>query len=192
MSLAKNEMKLMAKEPPFALPVPSGRALHMDRHQAIFVWEHLVLVIWRGDVDAAAVKRLEDAALAVLRRNGNHAAMMGVIETTASAPSAEMRKATSESNDRLAEVGLVGIAGVLSQKGFAGSLMRGVITGLTLLSRTKYPFKVFERTEDGATWLCQRLAAHGARMSASESSLIIERARRHYAEYWARAHGTPA
>jgi hypothetical protein len=187
-TLAKSELQA-ARMPLFGSAEPSSRILHMDRHQAIIVWGHVVIVVWRGDVDAAAVQRLESATIDVLRRHRNRAAVMGVVEPTAAAPSPEMRKATSISNDRLSELGLVGVAGVLSQHGFAGSLMRGVITGLTMLSRTRYPFKVFDNHDDGAVWLSQRLAAYDARMSARECSLVVGRARRHYAEQWARAYG---
>ncbi|HWO13398.1 MAG TPA: hypothetical protein VNN80_28050 [Polyangiaceae bacterium] len=191
MTLAKFELEA-AKLPPLAAAQPSSRILHMDRHQALVVWDHLVLVMWRGDVDAAAVHRLESAVVDVLRRHRNRAALMGVVEPTATTPSTEMRKASSLSNDRMTELGLVGIAGVLSQHGFAGSLMRGVITGLTLLSRTRYPFKVFDNHDDGALWLSQRLAAYDARMPARECALVVARARRHYAEQWARAYGESA
>jgi hypothetical protein len=156
----------------------------MDRNQAVVVWDHLVLVIWRGVCDAAAVQRLERAGMDVLRRHPRGAALMGVVESTGVPPSAEMRKASAAVNDRLARQGLVGVAGVLTQTGFAGSVVRGVITGLTLLSRSDYPFKVFDNHTEAAAWLCQRLGTKGARMGALECAQVIGSYRALYGEHW--------
>jgi len=184
--LVKNEVPA-PKPPAFAMQAP-GKLLHMDEHQALAVWDHLVLVIWRGQVDANAVKRLETAGIDVLRQHPRGAGVMGVIESTAVPPSSEMRTLSAQSNDRLAKLGLVGIAGVLSHKGFSGSVMRGVITGLTLLSRSKYPFKVFENHEAGAAWLSKRLAAGGEQMGALECANVVGHYRRKYLEYYQRNH----
>jgi hypothetical protein len=156
----------------------------MDRHQALVVWDHLVLVIWRGVCDTAAVQRLERAGLDAQRRHPAGIALMGVVESTGVPPSAEMRKASTASNDRLARHGLVGVAGVLTQTGFAGSVVRGVITGMTLLSRSDYPFKVFEDHTHAAAWLSQRLATKGERMGALEAAQVIGGYRAMYAEHW--------
>lgn len=164
----------------------------MDRHQALVTWDHLVLVIWRGTCDAAAVQRLERAGMEILRRHPRGAALMGVVESTGVPPSAEMRKASAAANDRLAQHGVVGVAGVLTQTGFAGSVVRGVITGLTLLSRSDYPFKVFENHTEAAAWLGQRLASKGARMGALEASQVIGSYRSMYAEHWQRHWSAPA
>ncbi len=162
---------------------PSGKLLHMDQHQALAVWDHLVLVIWRGEVDLAAVQRLERAGVEALKRHPRGVGLMGVVESTAVPPSAEMRKQSAASNDRLARLGMVGIAGVLSQKGFAGSVMRGVITGLTLLSRAEHPFKVFENHSDGAVWLAKRLSERGEHMGAVECGAIVGSYRSQYEQF---------
>jgi hypothetical protein len=173
-----------AKPPPSALLRLPGKLLHMDRDQALVTWERLVLVIWRGECHSIAVRRLEQAGIEALRQHPRGVALMGVVEATASPPSSEMRKASALTNDRLAQLGLVGIAGVLSHSGFAGSVMRGVITGLTLLQQVKYPFKVFENHTDGAAWLCKCLAANKAPMGALECANVVGQYRSTYGEHW--------
>jgi hypothetical protein len=182
---AKNEQP-GAKLPQFMMQQASGRLLHMDQHQALAVWDHLVLVIWRGEVDVAAVQRLERAGLETLRRHPRGIALMGVIESTAVPPSAEMRKLSAASNDRMAKQGLVGIAGILSQQGFAGSVMRGVITGLTLISRAEHPFKVFENHTDGAIWLAKQLSQRGEHMGAVECGGVVGSYRSQYEQFYKR------
>lgn len=172
--------------PPIGLVLPSGKLLHVDCHQALVTWDHLALVIWRGECDAAAVQRLERAGMEVLRRHPRGATFMGVVEQTAVPPSPEMRKVSAAANDRLARHGMVSFAGVLTQTGFAGSVVRGVITGLTLLSRSRYPFKVFEEHAEAAAWLSQNLAARGEHMGALECAQLVGSVRSRYAEHWQR------
>ena len=175
--------------PPPGLLLPAGRLLHVDRNQALVTWDHLVLVIWRGICDAPAVQRLEQAGMDALRRNPDGIALMGVVEKTAVPPAGAMRAASAAANDRLARHGLVGVAGVLTQSGFAGSVVRGVITGLTLLARSDYPFKVFENHTSAAAWLSQRLASSGVRMGALECGQVVGSYRSKYAEHWQRHFG---
>jgi hypothetical protein len=192
MGLTRNEVTTPLWTPPFGLLPSSGRLLHVDRHQALVTWDHLALVIWRGVCDTAAAQRVERAGMDVLRRYPRGGALMGVVEESAIPPSPDMRKLSTAVNDRLSRQGLVGVAGVLTQTGFAGSVVRGVITGMTLLSRSDCPFKVFENHTDAATWLSQNLITHGERMGAAECAQVVGSFRSRYADHWQRHWSTPA
>lgn len=161
-----------------------GRVLHMDKKHATFVWDHLAIVIWRGECDLMAVNRVEKAGMQAVAEHPGGIGLVGILEATAQAPSPAMRRASTESNDRMARAGLVGIAGVLSQTGFAGSIARGVITGMNLLSRAAYPFKVFQDEAPGVAWLATVLAERGERLDPVAAARAIAEYRAEYAAYW--------
>src|SRR5690606_32967198 len=111
-------------------PPVLGAILYMDKHQATFVWKNVAVVAWRGVCDAAAIRRIEHAAHVALEAYPEQTVMLGVIEPSGIAPSEEMRLLSAATNDRLSQRGVVGFAGVFSQTGFFGSVVRGVVTGL--------------------------------------------------------------
>ncbi|HVZ37207.1 MAG TPA: hypothetical protein VG963_32515 [Polyangiaceae bacterium] len=161
----------------------------MDRSLGVFVWGPIAIGIWRGECDAASVKRLESAAMQALHHSPAAAGLIGIIEPTAPPPSAEMRKASAASNDRMAEHGLVGIAGVFARSGFAGSIARGVITGLSLLSRARYPFKVFETHVEGARWLAELIEKKSKHFDAVECARAVGQFRLQYENFWTAHYG---
>ena len=46
---------------------------------------------------------------------------------------------------------------VLETKGFAGSLIRGIVTGLALVERSAAPTKIFDAVTPAATWIAPHL-----------------------------------
>lgn len=168
-----------------AAPVSTlrSRVLYMDHDHATFVWDRLAIVMWRGQCSEAAVRRVEVAGMDVLRHFG-HGVLMGIVEPGAVPPSTEMRKASAVSNDRMAAQGMIGIAGVLTTTGFAGSVIRGVITGLTLLSKSGCPFKVFESHATAVSWLAQMLGKRGEALDAAECTRAVGDFRARYEQYW--------
>lgn len=160
-----------------------SRVLYMDHDQATFVWDRLAVVMWRGQCTEAAVRRVEVAGLDVLR-HFRHGALMGIVEPSAVPPSTEMRKASAACNDRLSAHGMIGIAGVLTTTGFAGSVIRGVITGLTLLSKSSCPFKVYESHFAAVSWLAEMLGKQGEVLDVDEATQAIGDYRARYERYW--------
>lgn len=163
----------------------AGAILYMDKNQATFVWKNLAVVAWRGVCDAAAVRRVEHAGALALEAFPGRAVVLGVVEPGGVAPSEEMRVLTAATNDRLAQKGVVAFAGVFAQSGFFGSVVRGVVTGLTLLSRNGYPFKVFAGHRDAIVWLADLLREKGQPLAVDECASVVAEFRRHYEEVWA-------
>jgi hypothetical protein len=158
----------------------------MDKHQATFVWKNVVVVAWRGICDAPAIRRIEHAATVALDAFPGRTVVIGIVEPGGVAPSEEMRVLSAATNDRLAQKGVIGFAGVFSQSGFFGSVVRGVVTGLTLLSRYAYPFKVFAGHREAVSWLAELLDAKGQRLAIEECAAAVDDFRRHYEDVWNR------
>lgn len=161
-----------------------GTLVHLDRNQALFTWKNVGVVIWRGTADAAAVRRIEYAATELLSRHPERMVIMGIVETTAVPPSEEMRVLSAATNDRLAQRGAIAFAGVFAQSGFFGSVVRGIVTGLTLLARNNYPFKVFSGHREAIVWFADMLGQKGQRLNVDECAAVIDDLRRHYEEVW--------
>lgn len=162
----------------------SAQVLHMDSNLATAIVGPIVVVVWRGVADTFGNLQVQTAGIQALKQTPAGIGVMGVVEDTHQVPNAEARKSSAQVNDRLAEFGAVGFAGVLPLKGFAGAWTRGVVTGLTLLARRRYPFHVFQYEEEATKWLAQLLAER-ARVSCDPATVAraIRRLRREYAEY---------
>lgn len=158
----------------------SGHILHLDRHQATYVWKKLAVVAWRGACDAAAIRRIEVATMMALDNSAGKCVTLGIVEPTAVPLSDEMRTLTAASNERMYRAGALGFAGVVAQSGFFGSVVRGIVTGLTLLSRNSYPFRVFDGHRDALAWLAQLAEKDGVHLSASEYTDAVTEFRNYY------------
>jgi hypothetical protein len=110
--------------------------------------------------------------------------MLGIVENTAAVPNADTRRLSARINDEMAEKGVVGFAAVIPTPGFAGAWIRGVVTALNLLARRRYPFRVFETTDDACGWLAQVLG--DCTMASRGVAWSIERFRDEYVRFWAR------
>lgn len=158
--------------------------MYMNKHQATFVWKNVAVVAWRGTCEAAAIRRIEHAAQVALDAYPQQTVVLGVVEPSGVAPSEEMRLLSAATNDRLSQRGVVGFAGVFSQMGFFGSVVRGVVTGLTMLSRYSYPFRVFGGHREALLWLAQLLNNRGHRLDVDECAAAITEFRSHYESVW--------
>ncbi|MGC4065517.1 MAG: hypothetical protein QM784_12895 [Polyangiaceae bacterium] len=133
------------------------RRLHMDRDQATAIVGRFGIVIWRGETTVAGVEHVREMGLELLRQAEPPACMLGIVENTAAVPNADTRRLSAKINDEMAEKGVVGYAALIPTPGFAGAWIRGVVTALNLLARRRYPFRVFESTDDACSWLAQVL-----------------------------------
>jgi hypothetical protein len=172
---------------PYPSSAPSsGQILHLDRNQATYVFKRLVVVAWRGACDASAIRRVEVATMMALDNSTGKCVAMGIVEPTAVPLSDETRALTAASNDRLHKAGAMAFAGVVAQSGFFGSVVRGIVTGLTLLSRSPYPFRMFDDHPDAITWLAQRAEKEGVSVSTTDYINAVTEFRKYYELLWNR------
>lgn len=62
------------------------------------------------------------------------------------------------------------VAVVIQARGFLGTTVRALVSGLILLSRPKYPMKIFGDLDEGAAWLVEKM--RGGRPGTTASALV--------------------
>lgn len=167
-------------------PIAGTRHLHADQHQATAVFGRIGVVVWRGDATLPAVHRVRDMGLATLGSSTQPIGLIGIVENSATAPDEAARRLSAQVNDELAHLGAVGFAAVLPQPGFAGAWVRGVVTGLNLLARRRYPFRTYESSSEACSWLFELL--EDTSTSWKSTAEAIELFREDYRRCWADAH----
>jgi hypothetical protein len=159
--------------------LPPREVLYIDRDQATLVVGRAGVVVWRGPVSLAAVERVREMGLAVLKASPKGAVLVGVVESTAVPPEGQARVRSAAVNDELSQLGISAFIAIFPQSGLKGAAMRGVMTGLTLLSRTRFPMRIFQETHKGIEWGYQ--VQPQADMNWSGCSLQIDSFRDEYA-----------
>jgi hypothetical protein len=162
--------------------IPTITRLYADSHQATAVIGPIGIVVWRGVTTPTAVARVRAAGLAALELSPGGIGMIGVVEHGAQLPDAECRKLSAQVNDELAQMGAVGLAAVMPMSGFTGACMRGVVTGLSLLARSRYPFRAYETSADACSWLSTLLGNSKTNWKVSAS--LLDDLREEYRKIW--------
>lgn len=62
------------------------------------------------------------------------------------------------------------VAVVIQARGFLGTTVRALVSGLILLSRPKYPMKIFGDLDEGAAWLVEKM--RGGRPGTTARALV--------------------
>jgi hypothetical protein len=158
-----------------------AKRLYWDCDQATAIFGRFGVVIWRGETTLAAVDRVREMGLELVRQSPPRC-IIGVVEETTKIPSADARKQSAKVNDELAEMGVVGYAGVMPRTGFSGAWIRGVITALHLMARKPYPFRVFESSGEACSWLVSMLG--DPNINPKTVTAAIELFRKDYAKAW--------
>jgi hypothetical protein len=166
------------------------RQLHVDKDQATATYGPIGVVIWHGEVTLSAVTRVKEMGLSALADATHGAVLMGVVEPDSMIPSSEARNASAQVNDVLFARGVRGFAGVFPDQGFAGAWKRGVVTGITMLSRNKSPFRVFQHPREACQWFQELMPE--ALLDWADAAHAIEQLRREYAELYRAPRGRPS
>ncbi|HEY5958453.1 MAG TPA: hypothetical protein VIV60_17940 [Polyangiaceae bacterium] len=162
--------------------IPTITRLYADPHQATAVIGPFGVVVWRGVTTPAAVARVRAAGVAALELSPGGIGMIGVVEQGAQVPDAECRRLSAQVNDELASMGVVGLAAVMPMSGFTGACMRGVVTGLNLLARNRYPFRAYESSAEACSWLSKLLSNSKTNWRATAS--VLDDFREEYRRIW--------
>lgn len=159
-------------------PKATSRELYADKDQATMTYGGLGVVVWRGECTLRGVQRVKEMGLAALANAPGGAMLVGVVEETSVIPSPEARRLSAEINDQLFDAGVFAFGAIFPDHGFSGAWKRGVITGLNMLSRRRYPFKVFQRPLEACHWFSDMPQA--PKMDWALAAGALERFRQEY------------
>lgn len=111
----------------------------------------LAIVVWRGEMQPEPASR-QHALIEREFKAGRTVGLMVVIEEGVPPPSDEVRKILAVSMERFAPL-YVGQALVVSGEGFRAAAVRGWITTMSVLSRSKIPARAFATDAEAIAWL---------------------------------------
>jgi hypothetical protein len=143
---------------------PELNIRNIDPDHAVATWDCVLLQIWRLDVQAQSVARLEGTARMFMRATPSRISSLAIIEATATPPNQAARAALSKFYRELAGQMLNAIV-VPEGSGFRGAFVRGVGVALSALSPRALPFKFVGTVNEAASLVESSLSpqAGGAR-----------------------------
>jgi hypothetical protein len=94
-----------------------------------------------------------------------------LLDAHAPMPPADVREALDAMVPRVSPY-YAGVSAIFEGGGFRAAMIRGILTGFQLLSRNKYPQKVFATPEECAAWALPLARESG--MALDEADAIVE------------------
>jgi hypothetical protein len=139
--------------------VTTLRVAARDRHHALGSWRNVVLVVWREETQIPAIVRTSQLIGELAQRHGR-IALVQIVEQTAVPPESDIRKAISDMLKKHSDH-LISSAVVFEGSGFRAAGVRGVVTAISLLSRTKFPHVIFASPPAALNWTSRHLGTDG-------------------------------
>jgi hypothetical protein len=145
-----------------------ARVSALEPNHCVATWRRFVVIIWRHDTTHDGVSDLRRALTATASKS-EQIALVTIVEPNAPPPPSEVRDALAR---LLGEFGrTIRFSAVAFEgSGFRAAMVRGVVTGLTLLARMPYPHKVFAGVDESSRWLTANL--HGIGWRETQAELI--------------------
>jgi hypothetical protein len=134
------------------------------------MWEGICFEIWRGAASAQQIRDLGALQLAYARAQHDRkfAHVTVVLLSHLTGLDGELRGAVEQRSKALAPM-LRASAIVVPASGFVASLVRGLITGMTVIQRARVPVKVGASHDELMAWLAPQLApSDGVPVTAAE------------------------
>jgi hypothetical protein len=132
-------------------------------------WRDVFFEVWLGQGGGRHFRTLRHHQLTFARgRPDQRVAIVSIVQLPSlSTIEAEVRhEAATRTKEMKPHTKAAAI--VIETKGFAGSLIRGVITGLTLADRSIAPTKIFDTVPPAITWLASHLDRAGGALTGRE------------------------
>lgn len=128
--------------------------IEVDANHCLGSHGPILVIVWRHETTRSAVMNVRRAALALAARRPGELGLMMIVETTAEAPSGEVRAVVAQAMGDFGH--LVRRSALVHEgTGFHAAAVRAVVTGLSLVARQPYPQQVFDSVERAATWIVQ-------------------------------------
>ena len=153
-----------------------------DADHALGVWHNLAIVVWRCETKPEAVSAMRQEYLSVASRYPGGIGMLTIIEDTATMPPIEARKAIADLFEELGPRVKVSAA-VFEGSGFRAAFVRGVVTGLNMMTSQPFPHRVYGELTAAAEWLAQGLPqADGRRATVAQLIDAVGKLRARHAD----------
>jgi hypothetical protein len=124
----------------------------IDDNHCVGHGRSVALLVWGKTTTLEGVASARRVILAHADRYPEGIGLLTVVENVADPPAADVRRSITE---MLRSLQGRAIRSAVAQEGtgFRAAMVRGVVTGLTLVSRLSYPHRVFDTMEAGITWI---------------------------------------
>ncbi|MEZ4336890.1 MAG: hypothetical protein R3B82_09705 [Sandaracinaceae bacterium] len=162
-----------------------GRLVITDRTERIVTahWGPLYLPLFLDSATLDALEVVDREEGALIRRHPDGITVVALVPELPLAPlPAGLRDKTAEMFGRHAP-GVLGVATVIAGRGFFPSLIRSIVSGAAMMSRTRVPQKTFAEAESAIEWAAQ-LPRQRPEI-AGERSAIVEAVRAMAADHGA-------
>ena len=125
-----------------------------DMGFAISTYQNHVITVWRKPATVDALRELRDVERRLLKANPQGISGITVMEPSSfdRVMGAAEREEASSIAKEFADRTLAGTY-VFEGEGFRAAMARAVVSGILLVSRARYPNKVFATVQEGLTWL---------------------------------------
>lgn len=152
---AETEQTVMSNNAAFALPAP--RIVYRDAGLVVGEVGSASVSIWRGEVTRPRFDQQRLGLNEVARRHKPRAVFLCVIEGSAIAPGADLRKASAQMMDALQDE-LCCAAIVIEGVGFKASMNRSALIAMSMLMKArKYPVHYCATVDEALAWMSKRM-----------------------------------
>lgn len=123
---------------------------------------NLSIAIWRSKPTAAGAAALDRHFRSMSTTHPDGFGSLIIIEEQTANPDEAMRRAITDTMDRAAEE-LLSVAVVLEAKGFAAAALRAALTGMSMMTRSRFPRRFVSSVEEALPWLVKGLTTDSGR-----------------------------
>jgi hypothetical protein len=131
-----------------------------SKDNVIATYRALILLIWREGVDVAAAEQYRKIAVGLGHKFPAGTGSIQIVEPASSVPSSEVRNILASVPEQLGAVPTF-VAVVAEGESLRSSLVRGVVTGVSLLMRKRLPMGVFSDLREAAAFAAKQLPSAG-------------------------------
>ncbi len=152
------------------------QVVHKDDDATLATWGPLFLSSWNGLIDNSKMKKIIFLLKKFSSTQQSGVGLITIIKEKTPIPSAETRKTMAAA---LEEINIIVSTGIMEGKGFRASAVLGFTAGLMLLSKHKYPNKIFGSVDDCVKWFHKTLEQRCSTITINQDTItkVIERFR---------------
>lgn len=122
--------------------------------------DNLFITLWRVHTRLEGIEKYVKHVAALANQHATGIGLLTIVPPKAVPPESDVRGRLARAFSEAPNV--MGSAICFEGSGLRATIVRSVVTGLTIISRPVFPHKVFASLEEGVTFVNEHLAAAGA------------------------------